>query len=149
MLFNQSPQQKLDYIKKLQQSGAKVMMIGDGLNDAGALKQSDVGIAISDDLNSFSPACDAILNGSALHKLADFMRYAGTGMRIIYSNFAISLMYNTVGLGFALSGVLSPLICAILMPLSSISVIVIASGATSIFARSAGLWQSNEFKEVS
>ena len=149
MLFNQSPQQKLDYIKKLQQSGAKVMMIGDGLNDAGALKQSDVGIAISDDLNSFSPACDAILNGSALHKLADFMRYAGTGMRVIYSNFAISLMYNTVGLGFALSGVLSPLICAILMPLSSISVIVIASGATSIFARSTGLWQSNEFKEVS
>jgi Cu+-exporting ATPase len=146
MLFNQSPQQKLEYIKKLQKNGAKILMIGDGLNDAGALKQSNVGIAISDDLNSFSPACDAILNGSALHQLADYLRFAQIGMRVIYSNFGISLLYNTIGLGFALSGVLSPLVCAILMPLSSISVIIIAGGATTILARSTGLWQANAIK---
>ncbi|MEZ4744624.1 MAG: heavy metal translocating P-type ATPase metal-binding domain-containing protein [Calditrichia bacterium] len=139
--FSQSPQQKLEYISSLQHSGAKVLMIGDGLNDAGALKQSDVGISISEDLNSFSPACDAILNANAFERLGDFMRFSRTGMNVIRFNLLLSLLYNIVGLSFAVSGTLSPLICAILMPISSISVIAIASGATGLLGRRYGLWQ--------
>ncbi|MCU0382977.1 MAG: heavy metal translocating P-type ATPase metal-binding domain-containing protein, partial [Cyclobacteriaceae bacterium] len=64
--FNQTPHDKLYYIKTLQQKGKTVAMLGDGLNDSGALKQSDVGIAITDDTGIFTPACDGILQGSKL-----------------------------------------------------------------------------------
>lgn len=123
-IFNQSPQQKLDYIKSLQQEGKKVMMIGDGLNDAGALMQSDVGVVISDDSNNFTPASDAILSASSFDKLSRFLRIIQKSKYLIYGAFAMAFLYNIIGLGFAITGNLSPVVAAILMPTSSISVII-------------------------
>lgn len=122
--FNQSPKNKLDKIKHLQSKGHKVMMIGDGLNDAGALKQANVGLVISDNENNFSPACDGIIEAKRFSMLFDQLNYLKTAKYIIYGAFALAFMYNSIGLYFAMSGQLSPVIAAILMPLSSITVIV-------------------------
>ena len=114
-------------------------MIGDGLNDAGALRQSNVGIAVSDDLIQFSPACDAILKGSEFVKLPSFIQLCKSSIRIIWLTFGISLVYNLVGISFAVRGELSPMVAAILMPLSSISVILITTLATKWRANQLGL----------
>ena len=132
--FQQSPQDKLHYVEMLQSKGEKVVMIGDGLNDAGALAQSDVGISISEDLNSFSPACDAILEADQFERLPRLLSFSKDAMRVVYLNFAVSLIYNAIGISFAVQGTLSPLICAILMPLSSITAIIISSVATHFLA---------------
>jgi Cu+-exporting ATPase len=137
--FNQSPEDKLHYVKSLQSSGKKVLMVGDGLNDAGALKQSDVGIAVTEDISSFSPACDAILDASKLNLLPKFLNYSRSAIKIIYISFVISFLYNVVGLSFAIQGMLSPLIAAVLMPLSSISVVLFATFSTNLIAKKRGL----------
>jgi len=135
MFFGQSPQEKLDFIKMLQANGHRVMMIGDGLNDAGALKQSDLGIAITDNVNNFSPGSDAILDGKALSRLPDFFKFSKDALHIIYASFIISLCYNAAGLGYAVSGRLSPLIAAILMPLSTVTIISFTSIAAHLAAK--------------
>lgn len=134
-LFSQTPEQKLYYIKKLQQNNEKVAMIGDGLNDAGALKQSDVGISISEDVNTFSPACDAILEAEKFNQLPVFIHYVKTSIRIVIISFIISFLYNIVGLSFAVQGLLSPVLAAILMPLSSITVVIFVTIATNFSAK--------------
>ncbi|MCC7318867.1 MAG: heavy metal translocating P-type ATPase metal-binding domain-containing protein [Bacteroidales bacterium] len=123
LLFNQTPTDKKAYIQKLKAKGEKVLMIGDGLNDAGALSESDIGISIAEDIFSFSPACDAILDAAQFNRLGSFIGFSRTSFRIVRWSFLISLIYNTIGLSFAVTGQLSPLIAAILMPLSSISVV--------------------------
>lgn len=135
MHFKQSPQDKLDYIQKLQQEKDKVMMLGDGLNDAGALKQSDLGIAVTDNINNFSPGCDAILDGAGFEKLPLFIHQAKDAVKVIHMSFGISLTYNVVGLYFAVQGLLSPLFAAILMPLSTVTIISFTSIATHLYAR--------------
>lgn len=134
MLFNQKPQDKLDYIKQQQLKGNKVIMIGDGLNDAGALMQSDAGIVISDNVNNFSPACDAILEGASFSKLDGLLRYCGREKAIIAGSFIISILYNIVGLYFAVQGALQPVIAAILMPVSSASIMIFTTGMSSFYA---------------
>lgn len=124
LAFEQSPQDKLNFISNLQGKGDVVMMIGDGLNDSGALKQSDVGIAVSDDTGVFTPACDGILSGSRLAYLDKFLSLSKSAVVILKVSLAISLLYNVVGLSFAVTGHLTPLVAAILMPISSISVVV-------------------------
>jgi len=135
MFFEKSPQDKLDFIKNQQERGRKVMMIGDGLNDAGALKQSDLGIAITDNVNNFSPGSDAILDGRALSRLPQFFKFSKDTLRVVYGSFCISLSYNVVGLSYAVSGKLSPLIAAILMPLSTVTIISFTSIATHLAAK--------------
>ena len=137
--FRQSPQDKLDFILKLQKNRQNVLMIGDGLNDAGALKQSDVGISISDNTNNFSPACDGILDSKSFYLLKDFINFSITSKKIIFSSFILSLFYNLFGLGFAFQGTLSPLIAAILMPISSISAVVFTTVLTNVIAKRRGL----------
>lgn len=139
LLFNKSPEEKLKFITSLQANDHKVVMIGDGLNDAGALKKSDFGIALSDDISSFSPACDAILEGDALKKLGDFIKFSQGSMNVIIASFVLSLLYNTIGLGFAITGHLSPLVAAVLMPLSSISIMIFTFLATRYKAKKLGL----------
>jgi Cu+-exporting ATPase len=134
MHFNQSPQEKLDYISSLQQKNNKIMMLGDGLNDAGALKQSDFGIAVTDNINNFSPGCDAILDGAGFNMLPNFIQQAKDAVTVIHISFAISTAYNAVGLFFAVQGLLSPLYAAILMPLSTVTIISFTSIATHLLA---------------
>lgn len=133
MLFEQKPEDKLSFIKKLQDTNHQVLMIGDGLNDAGALKQSDVGIAISDDTNNFSPACDAVLAGENFYLLKELINYCRKEKTIIYSSFVLSIVYNFIGLWFAVQGTLQPVIAAILMPVSSVSIVLLTTGLSTFF----------------
>ncbi len=137
--FNQSPHDKLAYVNSHILEGEQVMMIGDGLNDAGALQAASVGVSIIEENASFSPACDGILEAESLEMLPDMLRLAKSGMTIIRTSFAISFFYNIIGLTFAVQGLLSPVIAAILMPASSISVVLFSTIATSIMAGKRGI----------
>lgn len=123
--FLQQPTDKLTYIQSLQRQGKHVLMIGDGLNDAGALRQSNTGLSIAEDVNNFTPASDGILAASKLHLLPAFIRLCKINKQIILTSFIYSILYNLTGLYFAVQGILSPLIAAILMPASSISIILL------------------------
>ncbi|WP_375238755.1 heavy metal translocating P-type ATPase [Aurantibacter sp.] len=130
LVFNQNPDDKLEYVKTLQDKNKKVLMIGDGLNDAGALAQSNVGISISENINVFSPACDGILDASMFKNIPEFLQVSKKGVKIIKYAFFFSLFYNLIGLGFAITGYLKPVVAAILMPLSSISIVFFTTIST-------------------
>ena len=140
MLFNRSPEEKLEYIKYLREvKNLNVMMIGDGLNDAGALKQSNVGLALAEENNNFTPASDGIFQSSRFGSLHRFLQFAKAGRNIIMASFIVSIVYNIIGLYFAVQGLLAPVIAAILMPASSISIILLTYGMSEWKARSIGL----------
>lgn len=147
MRFFQTPHDKLEAVKELQETGLQVMMIGDGLNDAGALKQSNVGIALAEETALFSPSCDAVLASSQLHRLQDFISFSRLTKRIIICAFWISVVYNLVGLTFAVMGWLSPLVSAILMPISNATVIGFSTGAVQLAAKWRKINVSPNFQE--
>jgi Cu+-exporting ATPase len=133
--FKQDPVGKLNYVEALQKKGKKVLMIGDGLNDAGALQQADLGIAVANDVHSFSPASDGILEASKISNLLHYTSVAQGTLRIVKASFVLSLLYNSVGLFFAVQGLLTPVIAAILMPFSSISIIIFTTILTNLIVR--------------
>ncbi len=135
MNFNQKPKDKLGHIARLQDFGHKVAMVGDGLNDAGALQQSEVGIAVSENVNVFSPACDAILDASKFSELPSYLKASKKAVNIIKASIGLSFLYNIVGLYFAVTGRLDPVVAAILMPLSSITVVVFTTVMTNVIGR--------------
>ncbi|MBI3850269.1 MAG: heavy metal translocating P-type ATPase metal-binding domain-containing protein [Verrucomicrobia bacterium] len=137
--FNQSPLDKLGFIRRLQECGKTVMMVGDGLNDAGALKQADVGVAVVEKIGAFSPASDVILDAGHVPQLFEILTLARRSAWIVRISFGISSLYNIVGVSIAAAGLLSPLTCAVLMPLSSASVVLFACGVTTWAARRSGL----------
>jgi P-type Cu+ transporter len=139
LLFEQKPIDKLHYIEKLQKDGAQVMMVGDGLNDAGALQQSNVGVTLADDINNFTPSCDAILDAKRFPGLPGLMRLARSGKNIINLSFFISILYNIVGLTISMQGKMEPMIAAILMPASTVSIVLISTGVSSLVAKKFGL----------
>lgn len=110
-------------------------MFGDGLNDAGAIQQSDVGMVLSEDINNFSPSCDAIIKADSFMDFPGFMKFSKIAIKLIWTAFIISFLYNVVGLAFAISGHLQPVVAAILMPISSISVVIFATLSTRLVAK--------------
>ncbi|QIG90283.1 HAD-IC family P-type ATPase [Chryseobacterium sp. POL2] len=130
MRFNQSPEDKLEFIQQLQNQHHKVAMLGDGLNDAGALKQSNVGIAIADDTNAFTPSSDVIMDGGKIPEFDKYLKFSKDAISIVKLTFAISLFYNVIGVSFAVMGKVSPLFAAIIMPISSISVVAFTTLST-------------------
>lgn len=142
MRFKQGPADKMDYVSQLNQQGATTLMMGDGLNDAGALKASQVGIAVTDKITNFSPASDAIMDAEVFGKIPSFLDFAKTSRKIIMASFGLSFTYNVVGISFAVQGLLSPVFCAVLMPLSSISVVLFTTLSTNYMGYKKGLTKS-------
>lgn len=137
--FDQSPLDKMEFIKGLHQSGRTVAMVGDGLNDAGALRQSDIGLAVTENAAAFSPASDVILEASRVGRLADLLDFSKRAIRVVRWSIVISLLYNVVGVGIAAAGLLSPVVCAILMPLSSVTVVGFGCGGAAWAGRRSGI----------
>jgi Cu+-exporting ATPase len=139
MYFDYLPQQKLDKVIEMQSRGNKVMMIGDGLNDSAALSRSDVGIAIAQNTSNFTPGSDAILLSDDLVHLPKFIEFSRKGRITVYLSFGISFLYNIIGLSFAVQGLLTPVLSAILMPVSSISIVLFTVLRTRIGGKLAEL----------
>lgn len=137
--FHQSPTDKMQFIKSLQTAGEEVVMLGDGLNDAGALKQSDVGIVITENTNNFTPASDAILRADQFEHLPVYLRFARNSIQLVYMAYGLAFVYNIIGLSFAVQGLLSPIVAAILMPASSISIVLFGMLSSNMVARKMGL----------
>ena len=134
-VFNQKPDDKLRFIEALQSKNRNVLMIGDGLNDAGALAQSNIGISISENVNVFTPASDGILDAEALKLLPHFLNYSKKAMLTIKMSYTLAITYNILGISFALSNNLSPLVAAIIMPVSTATIISFVSTMSYCFFR--------------
>lgn len=135
LLFNQQPVDKLNYIQNLQEQGRKVLMVGDGLNDAGALQQSNVGITLAADVNNFTPSCDAILDAKMFDKFQGLLALAKSGRTVINFTFAVSIIYNIIGLAISMQGLMNPLIAAVLMPASTLTIVLLTTGLSSLMAK--------------
>ncbi|MEY4803837.1 MAG: hypothetical protein RL331_350 [Bacteroidota bacterium] len=127
LFFELSPQQKAVQIQQLQKAGKQVLYIGDGLNDVGALGTAEIGIALSEDMFRFTPSSDGILEAKALVNLIKLMAIGRYAKRVLQVCLAFSLSYNIFGLSIAISGQLTPLIAAILMPISSITIVLLST----------------------
>lgn len=124
LVFRQDPARKLGFVRNWQASrGRTVLMMGDGLNDAGALRQADVGVAVVEEAGAFSPASDLILSADRVADLERILAFARDSVSWVRRGFLVSALYNVVGIAIAASGSLSPVVCAVLMPLSSVTVV--------------------------
>ena len=109
---------------QLQNSGEKVLMIGDGLNDAPALTEAYCGLAVAETENCFFPSCDGLLKADQIKNIPQFLTFIKESESCDPHKFGFSLIYNAVGISFALANMLSPLVAAILMPACSITIIL-------------------------
>lgn len=132
--FQQNPLMKKEYVEQLEMENKHVLMVGDGLNDVGALKAATVGISVSEDIFQFTPSSDAIIESNSIYKLPLLLRISAFSKKILRVCILFSILYNLIGLSFAVLGNLSPLVAAILMPLSSVTVVIITVLGTLVFA---------------
>jgi Cu2+-exporting ATPase len=116
------PQEKAAIVSRLQAEGHKVLMVGDGLNDTAALASAHVSISPASALDAARVASDIVLLGQDLSPLPDALRIAVQARRRIKQNFALSLAYNVVAVPVALVGLATPLIAALAMSTSSVTV---------------------------
>jgi Cu+-exporting ATPase len=133
--FHQKPEDKLRFVNEINKSGKNTVMIGDGLNDAGALKASNVGISITDNTGHFSPASDVIMDSEVFDNFDKILSFSKFSVRTVKASFVLSALYNITGLVFAVQGLLTPVFAAILMPLSSVTVVIFATAMTNVKAK--------------
>jgi Cu+-exporting ATPase len=117
------PTEKLEIVKQEHASGAVTAFVGDGLNDAPALAQADIGIAMSTGTDAAMESADITLAGGDLRKIAHAIKLSRASVRIIKQNLFWAFGYNTIGIPLAALGVLHPVFAAAAMALSSVSVV--------------------------
>jgi heavy metal translocating P-type ATPase len=118
-----SPKDKVRIVQELQRSGHRVAVVGDGVNDAPALAQADLGIALGTGADIAMNAAPIVLIGGALNKIDDAFRLATRSRRVVRQNLFWAFFYNTAGLALGIAGVLNPMVAAAAMLLSSASVV--------------------------
>ncbi len=117
------PEGKADFVKSLQQRGERVAFIGDGINDAPALEQADLGIAVGRASDVAQMAADIVLLKSDIHAVPEALGLARATLRVIKQNLFWAFFYNALGIPLAALGFLSPVLCAAAMGLSDVVVI--------------------------
>ncbi len=127
MHFSMHPDDKSSFIQRLKDDEERVLFVGDGLNDTSALEAADLGVSVAEDEFRFTPKCDAIIKGKKIHALPQFLSFGKFAERALQICLYFSLLYNAVGITFAFMGYVTPLFAAILMPLSSITVVFLST----------------------
>ncbi|MEM7789302.1 MAG: cation-translocating P-type ATPase, partial [Bacteroidota bacterium] len=121
-----SPEAKREAVAALQAEGRAVLMVGDGVNDAAALRQADVGAAVGGGTTAALVAADLFLTRRGVAPLVDALDGSGQAMRTVRRLLALSLGYNVLGAAAAVAGLVTPLVAAAAMPVSSLAVVALA-----------------------